>query len=76
MCPCWSTCKALAPSIEKIAADYAGRAKVGKLDADENRDTLIQYGVSNLPTVIVFRNGEVVARFRGDRDYREALDNG
>ena len=70
-------CKVLAPMIDRLAGEYAGRAKVGKLDADENRDTLVKYGVSALPTVIVFRNGEVVGKFQGLRkesDYREVLD--
>jgi thioredoxin 1 len=77
--PWCQPCRLLAPLIEKIAADYAGRAKVGKLEAEDNRDTVIKYGISSLPTVIVFRNGQVAAHFRGlksDRDYREALDHG
>src|SRR5437763_14937469 len=70
-------CKLLSPTIEKLAGEYAGKAKVGKVDADTNREVLIRYKVEHLPTVLVFRGGEVVGHFRGlraEKDYRQALD--
>ena len=70
-------CRMLAPTIEKLAADYAGKVKIGKLDTDANRDTSMKYGISAIPTVILFKNGEVAQKFVGlrqERDFKEALD--
>src|SRR5262245_39561683 len=72
-------CRMLAPTIEKIARDYSGKVKVGKLDTDSNRDVSIKYGISAIPTVILFRNGQVAQKFVGlrqERDFKEALDAG
>ena len=70
-------CKRLAPTIEKLATDYQGKVKVGKVDTDSNRDTALKFSISNIPTVILFRNGEVTQRFvglRGEQDFKAALD--
>ncbi|MBC7783023.1 MAG: thioredoxin [Burkholderiales bacterium] len=70
-------CKALAPTIEKLAGEYVGKIKVGKVDTDSNRDISIKYGINAIPTVILFKDGEVAAKFVGlkpERDFREALD--
>ena len=70
-------CRMLAPTIEEIAAEYQGRIKVGKLDTDNNRDTAVKFGISAIPTVIVFVNGEVVKKFVGlsaKKDFTAALD--
>jgi thioredoxin 1 len=70
-------CRRLAPTIEKIAADYAGKVKVGKLDTDANHATASKFGISAIPTVIVFKGGQVAQKFvglRGEKDFREALD--
>ena len=70
-------CRMLAPTIEKIAKDYSGKVKVGKLDTDANRDVAIKYSISAIPTVILFRNGQVAQKFVGlrqERDFKEALD--
>ena len=72
-----SPCKALGPTIEKIANDYVGKAKVGKMDADSNRDVLIKYRIEALPTVVIFHKGQPVQMLRGLRsesEYRKALD--
>ena len=58
-------CKMLAPTIEEIADEYKGRAKVGKLDTDNNRETAMNYGISAIPTIILFHNGEVAQKFVG-----------
>ena len=71
-------CRLLAPTIEKIAKDYVGKVKVGKLDTDANRDVSIKYGISAIPTVILFKGGQVVQKFVGlrkENDFKEALDN-
>jgi thioredoxin 1 len=70
-------CRMLAPTIEKLADSYAGKVKVGKLDTDSNRDTAMKYGISAIPTVILFKDGQVAQKFVGlrqERDFKEALD--
>jgi thioredoxin 1 len=73
-CP-W--CRRLAPIIDKLAAEYAGKAVVAKLNTDENPETPARYAVRGLPTVIVLRDGEPVAKlegFRPEEYLRRALD--
>jgi len=70
-------CRMLAPTIDKIAKDYAGKVKVGKVDTEVNRDIAIKYSINAIPTVILFKNGEVAQKFVGlrqERDFKEALD--
>jgi thioredoxin 1 len=67
-------CKALAPIIDRIADD--GHA-VSKVNIEERPDLAVQFGVSNVPTVVIFQNGKEVARFVGlqsERTLRGALD--
>jgi len=64
-------CKMLAPTIEELAEDYAGKVKVGKLDTDANRATPPQYGISAIPTVLLFQNGEVTKKFVGQKSKAE-----
>ena len=58
----WATwcgpCRMLAPVIEEIANEYAGKVKVGKVNVDDERELALEYGVSSIPTVMVFQNGE------------------
>ncbi len=58
-------CRKLAPIVEEIAEDYAGRVKVAKLNIDEARSVAIKYGVSSIPTLILFKNGEPAHRIVG-----------
>jgi len=70
-------CRMLAPTIEKIAKDYAGKVKVGKVDTDANRDVSMKYGISAIPTVILFRDGKVAQKFVGlrqEKEFKEVLD--
>jgi thioredoxin 1 len=70
-------CRMLAPTIEKIAKDYAGKVKVGKLDTDANRDVAAKYSISAIPTVILFKDGQVSQKFVGlrqEKDFKAALD--
>ncbi len=52
-------CKAIAPIVEDLAKEYDGRAKIGKLDVDNNQESAIKYGVRSIPTVLIFKNGKV-----------------
>ncbi|ATA72981.1 MULTISPECIES: thioredoxin [Capnocytophaga] len=70
-------CRMLAPVVEEISKEYEGRVVVGKVDVDNNQEFASKYGVRNIPTVLVFQNGEVVGRQVGvapKKTYTEALD--
>ncbi len=53
-------CRMIAPIIEEMAAEYDGKAKIGKLDVDDNQQTAIKYGVRSIPTVLFFKDGNLV----------------
>jgi thioredoxin len=65
----WATwcgpCKILAPVIEELAVDLAGRVRVGKLDVDENPATAARFGVRSIPTLLVLRDGRELDRIVG-----------
>ena len=60
----WATwcgpCKMISPIVDEISSDYQGRLSVGKLDADANRETVTELGVRNIPTILLYKNGEIV----------------
>ena len=58
-------CKALGPTIDSLATKYAGKVKVGKLDIDSNQSVAGGYGIMAIPTVLLFKGGQVVKRFQG-----------
>jgi thioredoxin len=53
-------CKAIGPSVEQLAAEYAGRAKVVKVDVDREGELATRYGVMSIPALLVFKGGKVV----------------
>ena len=55
----------LGPVIDELAGEYEGKAKVGKIDIDNNRDAAVQYGIQSIPSIIIFKNGEIVNKFVG-----------
>ena len=52
-------CRMVAPLIEELAAEYAGRVTIGKCDVDENNDLAVRFAVRNIPTILFFKNGAV-----------------
>jgi thioredoxin 1 len=70
-------CKALGPTIDELATEYAGRVKVGKIDVDSNQSLAAQFEISNIPTVLLFKGGQIAERFvglRSKRDLAAAID--
>lgn len=53
-------CRVVGPIVEEISNDYADKAVVGKVNVDENQEISFKYGIRNIPTLLVFKNGEVV----------------
>jgi thioredoxin 1 len=58
-------CRQVAPIVEDLADDFAGRAKVGKVDVDANQRIAAQYGIRSIPSLIIFRDGEPVEQMVG-----------
>ncbi len=70
-------CRMVGPIIDEISNEYAEKAIVGKVDVDANQEFAAKYGVRNIPTVLIFQNGEVVSRQVGvatKATYAEAID--
>ncbi len=70
-------CKMLAPAIEELADEFAGKVVVGKVDTDNNREISLKFGINAIPTVMLFKGGEVVQKFVGlqqKADLKAALD--
>jgi len=66
---CWAAwcgpCRMVAPIIDEMARDYAGKILFGKLNVDENREVATQYEIMSIPTLLVFKNGQLVDRIVG-----------
>jgi len=58
-------CKSLAVTIDELSADFEGKAVIGKIDVDSNSDAAALFGIRGIPTVLVFKNGEVVDQLVG-----------
>ena len=54
-----SPCRIIAPIVDEMATEYDGKAKIGKLDVDSNQQTSIKYGVRSIPTLLLFKDGEL-----------------
>ena len=59
-------CKAIAPIIKEIANDFNGKVSVGKVDVDNNNQVAMKYGIRSIPTLLLFKNGEVVDQVIGN----------
>jgi len=58
--PWCGPCRAIAPAIEELANEYAGKAVIGKLNVDDNPEICEKFGIRNIPTIIFVKNGEMV----------------
>jgi len=77
----WATwcgpCRAIAPIVEELATEYQGKVKVGKMDVDRNSATPMRYGVRGIPTLLVFKDGQVKEQIVGyvpKEQIQKALD--
>ena len=73
--PWCGPCRQLAPTIDRIADQFAGKVKVGKLNTDDNQDMAVRYGISGIPQVLIFKGGneQPVERLVGVRPERELV---
>lgn len=75
--PWCGPCKMIAPVIEEIAGEYAGKATICKINTDEHRDAAINYGINAIPTLILFKEGQIAKKWVGltsKKDLTAALD--
>ncbi len=70
-------CRMMGPTVDQVATDYAGKIKVGKLDVDSNQQTASRYGIRGIPTVLLFKGGQVVEQKVGNigkPEFQKMLD--
>jgi thioredoxin 1 len=72
--PWCGPCRIVDPVVEEIAGEYDGKLKVGKLNTDDNREVAAKYGIMSIPTIMIFKNGEVKARIVGAQPKRAIVD--
>lgn len=53
-------CRMMSPTVDQVATDYVGKVKVGKLDVDSNQQTAYRYGIRGIPTLLLFKGGQIV----------------
>jgi thioredoxin 1 len=58
--PWCGPCKAMGPTVDAIASEYAGKVKVGKLNTDDNQATAMRFGIRGIPTLLLFKGGKIV----------------
>lgn len=58
-------CRMMSPIIDELSKEYNGKVRIGKLNVDEQRNTAAKYGVMSIPTMLIFKNGEVVDKIVG-----------
>jgi thioredoxin 1 len=67
-------CRMVSPIVEEIAGEYAGKLKVGKVDVDSNPATAMQYGIRSIPTLLLFKDGQVIEQIVGAVPKRVIVD--
>jgi thioredoxin len=71
-------CKMISPLLDELAAEYDGKVKIGKINTGEQQQLASQYGINSIPTLLFFKNGQVVNQMVGarpKRDFKAALDS-
>lgn len=63
--PWCGPCRMLTPTVEQLANDYAGKVKIGKVNTDDNQQTAASYGITSIPTVMLFKGGQLVDKVVG-----------
>jgi thioredoxin 1 len=64
-------CKMIAPVLDELADEYAGKVRIGKVDIDQHQGLAAEYGITAIPTLLLFQNGQVVDQIRGMRSKRD-----
>jgi thioredoxin 1 len=75
--PWCGPCKMMAPIVEELADEYTDTAKVCKLNTDEARDSAVEFGINAIPTIILFKGGQIQKKWVGltsKKDLKEAID--
>ncbi|MEM2637308.1 MAG: thioredoxin [Candidatus Korarchaeota archaeon] len=72
--PWCGPCNALAPSIDRLAREMQNKIRVGKVNVDENESLAIRFGIMSIPTLFVFKDGELVYRYTGYCSYKELVN--
>jgi len=70
-------CRMMGPTVDQVATDYAGKVKVGKLDVDSNQQTAYRYGIRGIPTLLLFKGGQIVEQkvgAIGKPEFQKMLD--
>ncbi|NGO39451.1 thioredoxin [Limisphaera ngatamarikiensis] len=77
----WATwcgpCKMIAPLLDELAQEYEGRVRIGKVDVDQESQLAVQYGVQAIPTLLLFKDGQVIGQLvgaKGKRDIQALMD--
>lgn len=66
-------CRLIAPHVDAVAEEFSGRAKVVKLDIDENREIAERYGIQSIPTLLIFKGGQKVGELIGGQNTKQTL---
>ena len=67
-------CQMMTPIVNELSEEFAGKAKIAKVDVDSNSELTVEFGVRNIPTILIFKNGEVVEKIVGTTTKKE-LEN-
>jgi thioredoxin 1 len=67
-------CATIAPLVDQVSNEYQGKLSVGKMNADDNRDTVSELGIRSIPTLLLYKNGEIVDRLVGGVDKQKIVD--
>ncbi len=67
-------CQMMTPIIHELSAEFEGKAKIAKVDVDSNSELTVKYGVRNIPTILIFKDGEIVEKIVGTTTKKELQD--